>query len=199
VVRKAKRIPVECVVRGYLAGSAWADYQKEGSVSGIALPKGLKQSQQLPEPIFTPTTKEETGHDQPIDMEEMKKLIGGSLAEEIKAKSLEIYNFASEYARRRDLIVADTKFEFGLDGQELILIDELLTPDSSRFWDARLYKVGEAQDSYDKQPLRDWLVATGWNREPPAPPITPEVVLDTSQRYQEVYQRLTGKKLSANP
>ena len=198
VVRRAKRIPVECVVRGYLAGSAWADYQKEGSVSGVVLPKGLRQSQELSEPIFTPTTKEETGHDQPIDMEEMKKLIGGSLAEEIKAKSLEIYNLAREYARKRDIIVADTKFEFGLDGERLILIDELLTPDSSRFWDARLYKVGEPQDSYDKQPLRDWLVSSGWNKEPPAPPLTPEVVEDTSQRYQEVYRRLTGRKLPPN-
>ena len=199
VVKKAKRIPVECVVRGYLAGSAWTDYQKDGIVSGIPLPEGLRQSQELPEPLFTPTTKAETGHDQPLDMEGVKKLVGTSLAEEIKEKSLAIYNFAREYARKRGIIVADTKFEFGLDGNRLILIDELLTPDSSRFWDIKLYKVGQPQDSYDKQPVRDWLTALGWNKEPPAPPLPPEVIEDTTRRYKEVYQRLTGKELSGVP
>ncbi len=194
IVKKVKRIPVECVVRGYLAGSAWTDYQKDGIVCGLPLPKGLRQSQELPEPLFTPTTKAETGHDQPLDMEGVEKLTGSLIAEEIKEKSLAIYNFAREYARKRGIIVADTKFEFGLDGDRVILIDELLTPDSSRFWDADLYKVGQPQDSYDKQPLRDWLVASGWNKEPPAPPISQEVIEDTSRRYQKVYQRLTGKR-----
>ena len=199
IVKKVERIPVECVVRGYLSGSAWAEYQKEGTVSGLALPKGLKQSQELPQPLFTPTTKAQTGHDLPLEMEEVEKLVGSSLAKEIKTKSLEIYSFAREYARARGIIVADTKFEFGLDGGRLILIDELLTPDSSRFWDSELYQVGEPQDSYDKQPVRDWLTASGWNKEPPAPPLSPEVIEDTTRRYLKVYERLTGRKLSSAP
>ncbi len=196
VVKRVERIPVECVVRGYLAGSAWAEYQKEGTVSGVPLPKGLRESEELPEPLFTPTTKAETGHDEPLSMEGMKKVVGSSLAQEIKERSLEIYRFAREYAQKRGIIVADTKFEFGLDNGKLILIDELLTPDSSRFWDAELYQVGKAQDSYDKQPLRDYLVSSGWNKEPPAPPLPQEVIQDTSRRYREVYQRLTGESLS---
>ncbi len=195
VVKKAKRIPIECVVRGYLSGSAWAEYQQQGSVSSFLLPKGLQESQELPQPLFTPTTKAETGHDLPLSMEEMKELTGEALAEEIKEKSLAIYNYARQYARARGIIIADTKMEFGLDDNKLILIDELLTPDSSRFWDTEHYKVGQSQPSYDKQPTRDWLVEAGWNKEPPAPMLPPEVIEATSRRYQQAYERLAGKKL----
>ena len=195
IVKKVKRIPIECVVRGYLAGSAWAEYQKDGIVSGVSLPKGLRESQELRQPLFTPTTKAETGHDQPLTMDEIIKLIGNRMAEKLKEKSLAIYNYAREFAQARGIIIADTKMEFGLDGDELILIDELLTPDSSRFWDADLYKVGKSQPSYDKQPVRDWLVQTGWNKEPPAPTLSPEVIEATSQRYMLAYEKLTGRKL----
>ena len=195
IVKKAKRIPVECVVRGYLSGSAWAEYQQQGSVSGFLLSKGLRESQELPQPLFTPTTKAETGHDLPLSMDEMKGLVGEALAEEIKEKSLAIYSYARQYARARGIIIADTKMEFGLDNNTLILIDELLTPDSSRFWDTEQYKVGQSQPSYDKQPTRDWLVEAGWNKEPPAPMLPPEVIEATSKRYQQAYERLTGGKL----
>ena len=195
VVKKAKRLPVECVVRGYLSGSAWEEYKQYGTVSGLPLSKGLQESQELPEPLFTPTTKAETGHDQPLSMEEMKKLVGESLAEEMKEKSLAVYNYARAYARGRGIIIADTKMEFGLDDDRLILIDELLTPDSSRFWDTELYKVGQPQPSYDKQQVRDGLVQSGWNKEPPAPPLPPDVIEATSQRYRQAYERLTGRKL----
>ncbi len=195
IVRKARRIPVECVVRGYLSGSAWAEYQKQGTVSGIPLPKGLKESQELPRPIFTPTTKAEEGHDMPLSMAEVKELVGNSLAEKMKEKSLAIYSYAREYAISRGFIIADTKLEFGLDDGRLILIDELLTPDSSRFWDTELYKVGQRQDSFDKQPVRDWLTGSGWDKEPPAPELPEEVIDSTSKRYQQAYERLAGKKL----
>jgi len=195
IVKKAKRIPVECVVRGYLSGSAWAEYQQHGTVSSLLLPKGLQESQELPQPLFTPTTKAETGHDLPLSMEEMKELTGEALAEEMKEKGLAIYSYAQEYARARDIIIADTKMEFGLDNKQLILIDELLTPDSSRFWDTEQYKVGQSQPSYDKQPTRDWLIEAGWDKEPPAPILPPEVIEATSKRYQEAYERLTGRKL----
>jgi len=193
VVKKVKRLPVECVVRGYLAGSGWAEYQQYGAVSGIALPKGLQQSQELPQPLFTPTTKAESGHDQPLTMDEVGRLVGENVAEEIKQKSLAIYSYAREYAQTRGIIIADTKMEFGLDNDRLILIDELLTPDSSRFWNASQYKVGQSQPSYDKQPVRDWLVQSGWNKEPPAPMLSPEVISSTTQRYEQAYERLTGK------
>ncbi len=195
IVKKAKRIPVECVVRGYLSGSAWAEYQQHGTVSGLPLPRGLLESQELPQPLFTPTTKAETGHDQPLTMDEMKRLVDGGLAEEIKAKSLAVYSYARGYAQARGIIIADTKMEFGLDNDKLILIDELLTPDSSRFWDTELYKVGQPQPSYDKQPVRDWVVQSGWNKEPPAPMLPPEVIEATTKRYQQAYERLTGRKL----
>jgi phosphoribosylaminoimidazole-succinocarboxamide synthase len=197
VVKKVKRLPVECVVRGYISGSAWAEYKQSGTVSGNPMPVGLKESAEFPEPIFTPTTKAEAGHDQPLSMEGMGKLVGKDMAEEIRGKSLAIYSYARGYARGRGIIIADTKFEFGLDGDKLILIDELLTPDSSRFWDAGLYKVGQSQPSLDKQPVRDWLTASGWNKEPPAPMLPPDVVKATSQRYEQAYERLTGKKLGA--
>jgi phosphoribosylaminoimidazole-succinocarboxamide synthase len=195
VVKKVKRILIECVVRGYLSGSAWDEYQQYGTISGLPLPKGLKQSQELPQPLFTPTTKAETGHDQPLSMDEMGRLVGEALAEELRQKSLAIYSYAQGYAIARGIIIADTKLEFGLDGDKLILIDELLTPDSSRIWDAERYQVGQSQPSYDKQPVRDWLTQSGWNREPPAPMLPPEVIEATSKRYEQAYERLTGKKL----
>ena len=195
VVKKVKRVPIECVVRGYLAGSGWAEYQECGKVAGFSLPKGLKESQKLPEPLFTPTTKADAGHDLPISMEEIEKLLGKERAREMKEKSIAVYNYAQEYARKRDLIIADTKMEFGLDGDRLILIDELLTPDSSRIWDSGLYQVGQAQPGYDKQPLRDWLVDSGWNKEPPAPPLPADVVEATSRRYIQAYERVTGREL----
>ncbi|MDD5590573.1 MAG: phosphoribosylaminoimidazolesuccinocarboxamide synthase [Dehalococcoidales bacterium] len=193
IAKKVKVIPVECVVRGYLSGSAWAEYQKQGTVNGEPLPAGLKESQELPEPLFTPTTKAETGHDLPLNAYELKEMVGEKMARELKGKSMAIYNYAREYAR--DIIIADTKMEFGLDGDRLILVDELLTPDSSRFWDAGLYKVGQSQPSYDKQPVRDWLAGSGWNKEPPAPMLPPEVIEATTIRYRHAYERLAGKKL----
>jgi phosphoribosylaminoimidazole-succinocarboxamide synthase len=196
IVKKVKRLPVECVVRGYLAGSARAEYQKSGTAFGIPLPKNMLESQELPEPLFTPTTKAESGHDMPMDIEEMGKLIGVKIADTIKAKSLAIYNYARKQAISKGIIIADTKFEFGLEGDKLIVIDEMLTPDSSRFWDARLYKPGQSQPSYDKQPVRDWLTRSGWNKEPPAPMLPPEVIESTSHIYRTAYERLTGKKLT---
>jgi len=195
VVRKLERINVECVARGYLSGSGWAEYQKSGTVNGITLPTGLKESQQLPAPIFTPTTKADAGHDLPLTMEETVKIAGKSLAEQLREKTLAIYTFARDYARDKGIIIADTKMEFGLDNGKLVLIDELVTPDSSRFWEVKAYKVGQSQPSYDKQPVRDWLTDSGWNKEPPAPPLPPEVITATSRRYREAYERLTGKKL----
>ncbi len=194
IVKKAERIAIEWVIRGYLSGSAWAEYQQSGTISGLTMPRGMLESQELPEPLFTPTTKAETGHDQPVTMDEVKEMVGETLTEEMKLKSLAVYNFAREYARNRGIIIADTKMEFGLDNGKLILIDELLTPDSSRFWDAEKYKVGQSQPSYDKQPVRDWLVQTGWNKVPPAPNLSPEVITATSRRYREAYEKLTGKK-----
>ncbi len=195
IVKKVKRLPVECVVRGYLAGSAWAEYQKSGTVLGIPLPKGLRESEKLRQPLFTPTTKAKTGHDQPLSMDQLRKLVGHGLAAEIEEKSLAVYNYSRKYARERRIIIADTKMEFGLDGDRLILIDELLTPDSSRFWDVNLYKVGQPQESYDKQPVRDWLVQLGWNQEPPAPTLPTEIIEATTRRYVQAYERLTGREL----
>ena len=196
VVKKVERLPIECVVRGYISGSAWVEYKESGTIAGLPAPKGLQESQQLPEPIFTPTSKAETGHDLPITMDEIRKLVGEARAEELRKKSLAIYNYAQEYARERGIIIADTKMELGLDNDQLILIDELLTPDSSRIWGAELYKVGQSQPSYDKQPVRDWLIEAGWNKEPPAPMLPPEVIEATRRRYEQAYERLTGRKLS---
>jgi phosphoribosylaminoimidazole-succinocarboxamide synthase len=195
VVKKVKRLPVECVVRGYLSGSAWEEYKQSGTISAIKAARGLKQSQELPQPLFTPTTKAEAGHDLPLSMEEVGKLVGKAVAEKMKQKSLAVYSYAQGYALARGIIIADTKFEFGLDGNRLILIDELLTPDSSRIWETRLYKMGQSQPSYDKQPVRDWLADSGWNKEPPAPMLPQEVIEATSLRYQQAYEMLTGKKL----
>lgn len=195
VVRKVERVPIECVVRGYLSGSAWAEYKRHGTISGLPAAKGLRESQELPAPIFTPTTKAEAGHDLPMSMDEVRETAGEALAAEIEEKSIAVYSYAREYAAARGFIIADTKMEFGLDDGKLILIDELLTPDSSRFWDAGLYKVGQPQDSYDKQPVRDWLENSGWNKEPPAPMLPPEVIEATARRYREAYERLADKKL----
>jgi len=196
IVKKVKRLPIECVVRGYLAGSAWAEYQQQGTIAGMHMPKGLRESQELRQPLFTPTTKAETGHDQPLTMDDLKKMVGNRIAEEVEKKSLAIYQYARNHARAKSIIIADTKFEFGLDEGRLILIDELLTPDSSRLWDADLYQVGQSQPSYDKQPVRDWLVQSGWDKEPPAPTLPPEVIEATTRRYIEGYERLTGRKLA---
>jgi len=195
IVKKVKRLSVECVVRGYLAGSAWVEYQHSGTAFGIPLPEGMMESQELPEPLFTPTTKADTGHDMPLTIEEMGKLIGVTLANNVKEKSLAIYNYARKQAIAKGIIIADTKFEFGLEGDKLIIIDEMLTPDSSRFWDAKLYKPGQSQPSYDKQPVRDWLTRSGWNKEPPAPMLPAVVINSTSRIYCTAYERLTGKKL----
>jgi phosphoribosylaminoimidazole-succinocarboxamide synthase len=199
ITLKAERVPVECVVRGYISGSAWAEYKETGTISGISAPKGLQESQELPQPIFTPTTKAEAGHDQPLNKKEMENLVGKSTARELEEKSLAVYRYARDYARRQGIIIADTKFEFGFVDGKLILIDELLTPDSSRFWDATQYTVGCSQPSLDKQPVRDWLVASGWNKEPPAPMLPPEVIKATTHRYREAYYRLTGRTLQNVP
>jgi len=196
LVKKMPRINVECVVRGYLAGSAWEEYKKTGTVCGYQLPKGLVESQELPEPLFTPTTKAEKGHDLPLTMEGLKQTVDATLADELKFASLRIYNYARDYAKAKGIIIADTKMEFGLQGNKLVLIDELLTPDSSRFWDMATYKIGQSQPSYDKQPVRDWLSNSGWNREPPAPMLPPEVITSTCQIYRTAYERLTGNPLN---
>jgi len=195
IVRKAKRIAIECVVRGYLSGSAWAEYSGKGTINGAAMRSGMRESEQFPEPIFTPTTKAESGHDQPLSIDEMSKLVGRELTGDLREKTLAVYRYAEEYSRTKGIIIADTKMEFGLVDGKVILIDELLTPDSSRFWDAEKYEVGRSQPSYDKQMVRDWLTASGWNREPPAPMLPEDLIKKTSERYQEAYRILTGKRL----
>jgi phosphoribosylaminoimidazole-succinocarboxamide synthase len=195
LVRKAQRIDYECVVRGYLAGSAWAEYQAVGQVCGIQLPSGLRLADQLPEPIFTPATKAESGHDQNVSLAEMKKAIGDDLGEALAAASLAIYRAASAYALDRGIIIADTKMEFGVLDGRLILIDELLTPDSSRFWAVTEYQPGSSPPSFDKQYVRDWLEQSGWNKQPPAPLLPPEVVAGTATRYREALRWLTGERL----
>ena len=195
IVKKAKPLAIECVVRGYLAGSGWKEYKERQSVCGIKLPAGLKDSSELPEPLFTPATKAETGHDENISFEEAVRIVGPDIAERVRAASMKIYNFARDYARKRGIIIADTKFEFGeLDGK-LILIDEVLTPDSSRFWPADQYQPGKSQPSFDKQFVRDYLETLDWNKTPPGPMLPPDVVAKTTAKYLEAYERLTGKKL----
>ncbi|MGD0855870.1 MAG: phosphoribosylaminoimidazolesuccinocarboxamide synthase [Dehalococcoidia bacterium] len=194
-VLKAERIPVECVVRGYIAGSAWLEYKKSGTINGQKAPKGLKESQELPEPLFTPTTKAEKGHDLPISSKQLADLVGNKTASKLEEKSIALYNYAREFASGRGIIIADTKFEFGFYDKEIILIDEALTPDSSRFWDADQYKPGHSQPNYDKQHVRDWLTAKGWNHKPPAPALPPDVVNATTERYNDAYFLLTGRKL----
>ena len=194
LVKKTKLIKVEFVVRGYLYGSAWENYRKGKSICGTNLPKGLKKAEQLPNPILTPTTKAEVGHDMEMTDEEVAEKIGGDLAREIEDVCLKIYEKASRKAKVNGIIVADTKMEFGVLDDELILIDELLTPDSSRFWAKEKYEVGKSQLSFDKQYLRDYLMSIGWNRQPPAPKLPEHVVLETSRKYVEAYERLTGRK-----
>jgi phosphoribosylaminoimidazole-succinocarboxamide synthase len=192
-VRKAEPLPVECIVRGYLAGSGWAEYRQSGTVCGISLPLGLKEADRLPEPIFTPSTKATGGqHDENITFEQMVKLIGEDLSERIRDLSLAIYKRACQVAEPRGIIIADTKFEFGLINGELTLIDELLTPDSSRFWPADRYRPGGSQPSFDKQYLRDYLSSLDWDKRPPPPPLPPEVILKTREKYLEALRRLTG-------
>ncbi len=197
LVRKAERIDIECVVRGYLAGSAWAEYRRDGTVCGQSLPPGLVESARLPEPIFTPATKADEGHDENISTARMAAIVGADLARELERLSRAIYGAAVEYAAGRGIIIADTKFEFGLLDGRVILIDELLTPDSSRFWEADRYEPGHPQDSLDKQPLRDWLSASGWDRRPPAPSLPPEVVARIGAGYATAFERLTGRRWGA--
>jgi phosphoribosylaminoimidazole-succinocarboxamide synthase len=198
IVRKLDMLPVECVVRGYLSGSGWKDYQATGAVSGVELPAGLRESDRLPEPIFTPSTKADVGHDEAIDFEQSVELVGGrALAERVRDTSLAIYERAAEHARSRGVILADTKFEFGLDDQgRLTLGDEVLTSDSSRFWPASEYESGRPQTSFDKQFVRDWASSTGWDRTPPAPSIPDDIVGRTREKYLEVYEMITGEPFS---
>lgn len=194
--RRAQPIPIECVVRGYLAGSGWKDYRATGTVCGIALPAGLRESDRLPEPIFTPATKAVTGHDENITFDQAVERVGGELAERLRAVSLELYGQAAAYAEPRGILLADTKFEFGLVESQLIWIDEALTPDSSRFWPAAGYQPGRAQPSFDKQYVRDYLEQIGWSKQPPAPELPHEVVEATRSKYREAYWRLTGHELA---
>jgi phosphoribosylaminoimidazole-succinocarboxamide synthase len=197
VVKKLKPLPIEAVVRGYIIGSGWKDYQKTGKVCGIELPKGLQQAQKLPEPIFTPATKAETGHDENISFAEVVKLIGKDKAEKVREISIRLYKEASEFAAKKGIIIADTKFEFGLnDRDEIVLIDEVLTADSSRFWPADSYQVGMSPPSFDKQYVRDYLETLDWDKTPPAPKLPAEVITRTSEKYREALERLTGRKLS---
>ena len=195
VVRKLDMLPVECVVRGYITGSGWTDYQRTGAVSGIDLPAGLSESEQLPEPIFTPSTKATIGHDEAVDFEGAVALVGDrSLAQRVRDVSIELYRFAADHARERGIILADTKFELGLDEDGTLTVgDEVCTPDSSRFWPADQYEPGRPQPSFDKQFVRDWASSTGWDRTPPAPPIPDDIVQRTRAKYVEAYERITGE------
>jgi phosphoribosylaminoimidazole-succinocarboxamide synthase len=195
IVRKTQPLPIECVVRGYLSGSGWKEYQKSGSVCGIALPPGLVESSELPEPIFTPATKAESGHDENISFEEASRLTGTAIARQARDLSLKLYRFARDYARTRGILIADTKFEFGLVDGTLILIDEVLTPDSSRFWPAEHYAPGRGQPSFDKQFVRDHLETLDWDKTPPAPALPTEIVAKTQAKYLEAYRLLTGVSL----
>jgi phosphoribosylaminoimidazole-succinocarboxamide synthase len=197
LVKKTRVIPIECVVRGYLVGSGWKEYRSGGSVCGINLPPGLRQAETLPEPIFTPATKEESGHDQNISLARMSDLVGAELAEDLRDRSIAVYKQAADWAESRGILLADTKLEWGAlpDGQ-IILIDEVLTPDSSRFWPADGYRVGENPPSFDKQFVRDWLESTSWDKVGPPPELPPEVVRKTREKYLEAYERLTGKRLT---
>jgi phosphoribosylaminoimidazole-succinocarboxamide synthase len=202
VVRKLQMLPVECVVRGYITGSGWKDYQATGSVSGIELPAGLRESEQLPEPIFTPSTKAEVGHDEAIDFDRAAELVGDrALMERVRDVSIELYSFAAAHARERGVILADTKFELGLDESDparpLVVGDEVLTPDSSRYWPVDSYEVGRGQPSFDKQYVRDWAASSGWDKKPPAPAIPDDVVAGTRARYVEAYEQIVGEPFQA--
>lgn len=195
LVKRAEMIPVECVARGYLAGSGWKEYRETGRICGIALPTGLRESDALPEPIFTPATKAQTGHDENVSLGTVAGMIGEPLAKRLQKLTLEIYTQAAEYAKTRGILIADTKFEFGFAGKELILGDEVLTPDSSRFWPAATYEPGRPQDSYDKQYVRDYLESIHWSKSPPAPDLPASVAERTSEKYKEAYRLLTGRSL----
>ncbi|HUR46771.1 MAG TPA: phosphoribosylaminoimidazolesuccinocarboxamide synthase [Candidatus Saccharimonadales bacterium] len=195
IVKKAKPLAIECVVRGYLAGSGWSEYKKSQTVCGIQLPAGLKESSELPQPIFTPATKAETGHDENISFDEAVKIVGRDVAEKVRDASIKLYSTGREYARQRGIIIADTKFEFGIFEGQIILIDEVLTPDSSRFWPADQYEAGKSQPSFDKQFVRDYLETLHWNKTPPAPALPADVASKTAVKYLEAYERITGKKL----
>lgn len=196
IVRKAKPLPVECVVRGYLAGSGWKEYQASQSICGISLPAGLQQAQQLPETLFTPSTKAESGHDENISFEECRRILGDELAEKVRTLSIRVYEEGRAYAKERGIILADTKFEFGMLDGELIIIDECLTPDSSRFWPADQHQLGISPPSFDKQFVRDYLETLDWDKTPPAPSLPEDVVQKTSAKYLEAYERITGKPLA---
>jgi phosphoribosylaminoimidazole-succinocarboxamide synthase len=195
VVTKADMVPVECVVRGYISGSAWKEYKATGKVCGISLPAGLKESDELAEPIFTPATKATTGHDENIPFEKMEEIVGSELSGRLRDITLRIYRKAAHFARQKGIIIADTKFEFGITAQGITLADEVLTPDSSRFWPADKYAPGRAQESYDKQYVRDYLEEIRWNKQPPAPALPSDVARKTSEKYLEAYHRLTGREL----
>lgn len=195
IVKKAQPLAVECIVRGYLAGSGWKEYKKSQTVCGSPLPAGLRESSELPEPIFTPSTKAESGHDENISFNQAQRILGEDIANQARDLSLKIYKFARDYARQRGIIIADTKFEFGLHAGKLILIDEVLTPDSSRFWPADQYAPGTGQPSFDKQFVRDYLETLDWDKTPPAPALPPEVVAKTQAKYLEAYEKLTGRTL----
>jgi phosphoribosylaminoimidazole-succinocarboxamide synthase len=195
LIRKAQRVDYECVARGYISGSAWSEYRETGQMRGQKLPPGLRESEQLPEPIFTPTTKEETGHDMPITNDELIERVGLQAATVLRLRTLAVYQYAVHLARPKGIIIADTKFEFGWIDNELTLIDELLTPDSSRFWPVEGYAPGQPQPSYDKQFVRDWLTETGWNKEPPAPELPVDVVERTAEKYREAFRLITGREL----
>ncbi|MBM3744713.1 MAG: phosphoribosylaminoimidazolesuccinocarboxamide synthase [Acidobacteria bacterium] len=195
LVKRAQIVPIECVARGYLSGSGWKDYLRTGGVCGIPLPPGLRESDKLPEPVFTPATKAQTGHDENISFEEAAGEAGTELAARLRDLTLDIYRRAADYAAGRGIIIADTKFEFGLLDGELILADEVLTPDSSRFWPMETYRPGGPQPSYDKQYVRDYLESIRWDKQPPAPPLPPEVTLRTSEKYKDAYRALTGQEL----
>ncbi|RJQ53033.1 MAG: phosphoribosylaminoimidazolesuccinocarboxamide synthase [Actinobacteria bacterium] len=195
IVRKADVVPIECVVRGYLAGSAWSEYSRQGTVCGQPLPAGLKESERLERPLFTPSTKATSGHDENITISEMRSLVGEELARQLQEISIAVYEFARNLAAVRGIIIADTKFEFGQAGGEVILVDEVLTPDSSRFWPAVSYEPGRSQPSFDKQFVRDWLDDAGWDRTPPAPELPADVVHKTSEKYLQAYELITGSRL----
>jgi len=195
LVRRAQMFPVECVVRGYISGSAWKEYKATGKVCGIDLPAGLRESEAFPEPIFTPSTKAVSGHDENISFAKMCELVGSETASRLRDLSLRVYKKAADYARQRGIIIADTKFEFGQTAQGITLADEVLTPDSSRFWPADKYEPGRSQESYDKQYVRDYLEEIHWNKQPPAPALPSEVALRTSEKYLDAYLQITGKKL----
>jgi phosphoribosylaminoimidazole-succinocarboxamide synthase len=195
LVKRANMIEIECVARGYISGSGWKEYQQHGTVCGIKLPAGLRESDKLPEPIFTPATKAQTGHDENVSFEHVVSLIGADLAKRLRDLTLEIYSRAARYAETKGIIIADTKFEFGFVGDELVLGDEVLTPDSSRFWPADKYQEGRSQPSFDKQFVRDYLETLTWNKQPPGPLLPPDVVAKTTEKYLEAYRKLTGKEL----